>query len=76
MAERMDHGKMHPKGSTPPVEREPIPGERDATTQAPTDKGIVGTTGYGGDLPHDTSDATPNPDDVRRNRWEGGGKTK
>jgi hypothetical protein len=56
--------------------KEPIPGERDPTTEAPTERGIVGTTGYGVDLPADaTADPTLTDDDRRKSRWEGGGRT-
>ena len=57
-------------------QHEPIPGEHDRTTEAATQPGIVGTTGYGADLPADfTGDATLSDDDRRRSRWEGGGRT-
>jgi len=55
---------------------EPIPGERDDTTEAPTPPAIVGTTGYCADLPASTEDSTIDEETARRNRWEGGGKTK
>lgn len=56
--------------------KEPIPGERDPTTEAPTEPGIVGTTGYGGDLPPDPGgDSTLTDDAHKQNRWEGGGRT-
>lgn len=58
-------------------DHEPIPGERDPTTEAPTDKGIVGTTGYGVDLPEDlTNDPTLTDADRQQNRWEGGGRIR
>ncbi len=59
---------------SPLAEREPIPGEHDHTTLAPTEPGIVGTTGFGADLPA-TDDSTVDHETARRNRWEGGGRT-
>ena len=57
--------------------KEPIPGEHDHTTQAPTDRGIVGTTGYGIDLPSDsTNDPTTTDEDRAQARWEGGGRVR
>jgi hypothetical protein len=54
---------------------EPIPGERDNTTQTPTEASIVATTGYGGDLPEGlTSDPTVNEQGHTQSRWEGGGR--
>jgi len=58
------------------MSKERIPGERDETTAAPTAPGIVGTTGYGVDLPGDlTADPTLNESDHQQSRWEGGGRT-
>ena len=51
----------------------PIPGELDATTEAPTEQAIVGTTGYGGDLPADGGPPI-DAETKRRFEWEGGGK--
>ncbi len=56
--------------------KERIPGEHDHTTEAPTEPGIVGTTGFGGDLPPDrTDDPTVSEEQRRQTRWEGGGRT-
>jgi hypothetical protein len=55
-------------------EPEPIPGEHDHTTEAATLPGIVGSTGFGGDLPATNSDVTLNDATVRDRNWEGGGK--
>jgi hypothetical protein len=58
------------------VTKEPIPGERDPSTQTSTEPGIVGTTGYGGDLPADSNqDPTVSDEGRARNKWEGGGRT-
>jgi hypothetical protein len=55
--------------------KEPIPGERDETTAAPTTSGIVGTTGYGGDLPPElTNDPTLTEEEHQQIRWENGGR--
>ena len=53
---------------------EPIPGEVDHTTAMSSQPGIVGTTGYGADVPA-TDD--PTVDDALANeaRWSGGGVT-
>ena len=51
-----------------------IPGEHDQSTLPPSEPGIVGTTGFGADLPA-TDDATVDDETARRSRWEGGGQT-
>jgi hypothetical protein len=53
----------------------PIPGEHDHTTEAPTQPGIVGTTGYGADLPPElTDDPTLTDEERKQVRWEAGGR--
>ncbi len=52
---------------------ERFPGEREADTAMPSQPGIIGTTGYGGDLPATTEDATVNEDMAREKANEGGG---
>ena len=53
---------------------EPIPGEHDHTTEMPTQPGIVGTTGFGEDLPATETDPTLTEEGRQQNRWEGGGR--
>ena len=54
-------------------EHEPIPGELDVTTEAPTEPAIVGRTGYGGDVP--AGEGRPSDAETKRRiEWEGGGK--
>jgi hypothetical protein len=55
-------------------DRRLIPGEHDASTFPPSEPAIVGTTGFGADLPA-TADPTVDDEIARRSRWEGGGKT-
>jgi hypothetical protein len=79
MAERMDHDAMRretPQQRTPAAahEPEPIPGEHDHSTEMPTQPGIVGTTGYGGDVPPETIDSSLNDEERRLIRWENGGR--
>jgi hypothetical protein len=61
---------------SPEHHHEPIPGEHDITTLAPTDRAIVGTTGYGADLPATNEDSTVDEETARHTQWEGGGKTR
>jgi hypothetical protein len=56
-----------------PTDHKPIPGEHDRTTIPPDEPAIVGTTGFGADLPA-TGDSTIDDETARRSRWEGGGK--
>jgi hypothetical protein len=60
--------------ASPEHRHEPIPGEHDHTTEAATSPAIVGTTGYGIDLPVTNEDSTVDEETARRSRWEGGGK--
>lgn len=53
---------------------EPIPGEHDHTAEATTEPAIVGTTGYGVDLPPTTVDPTVDDEEKRVIRWEAGGR--
>jgi hypothetical protein len=53
---------------------EPIPGEHDHSTEAPTPPGIVGTTGFGTDLPYTSDDVTVDDRTARERAWEGGGR--
>jgi hypothetical protein len=71
-------GESHPTDAAAPpgTTREPIPGEHDQTTFPPTEPAIVGTTGFGADLPITNDDPTVDSETAHRNRWEGGGKTK
>ena len=60
-----------------PAVPEPIPGEHDHTTEAPTQPGIVGTTGYGADLPPGLTDDPTLTDEGRKQvRWEAGGRVR
>jgi hypothetical protein len=68
---RLPHGSSAPDRAT---KHEPIPGEHDNTTAAATQPGIVGTTGYGVDVPPETNDVTLTDDDRERVRWEAGGR--
>jgi hypothetical protein len=66
----------HPTDAASPADApEPIPGEHDRTTEQPTQPAIVGTTGFGSDVP--ASEVDPTLDDELRKqvRWEAGGKT-
>ena len=54
-------------------DRRLIPGEHDSSTLPPSEPAIVGTTGFGADLPA-TDDPTVDDETARRSRWEGGGK--
>jgi hypothetical protein len=66
MAEREDPANTN---------RVPVPGEHDHTTEATTEPSIVGTTGYGVDLPSNlTADPTLTEEEHERYRWEGGGR--
>lgn len=58
-----------------PMPKEPIPGEHDHSTEVPTQPGIVGTTGFGGDLPVTNTDPTLTEEERQQSRWEGGGRT-
>jgi hypothetical protein len=69
---RLPHGSSAPDRGN---DHEPIPGEHDNTTAAATLPGIVGTTGYGGDLRPETEDVTLTDEDHERARWQGGGRT-
>jgi hypothetical protein len=55
------------------TEKERFPGEREPDTAMPTQPGIVGTTGFGGDLPPTPEDATVNEEFAREKAIEGGG---
>lgn len=55
---------------------EPIPGEHDHTTEALTPPAIVGSTGFGADLPASNTDPTLDDETKRQIRWEGGGRTR
>lgn len=55
------------------TEKERFPGERESDTAMPSQPGIIGTTGYGGDLPATNEDATVNEDMAREKANEGGG---
>ena len=64
-------------GAPPPrTALERFPGEREADTAMPTQPGIMGTTGFGGDLPETTTDETVNEAMARERANEGGGHTK
>ena len=60
-------------GDVSPARLEPIPGEHDHTTAMTSQPGIVGTTGYGVDVPS-TEDSTVNDELSSEARWEGGGR--
>jgi hypothetical protein len=60
-------------GDVSPARLEPIPGEHDHTTAMTSQPGIVGTTGYGVDVPS-TGDSTVNDELSSDARWEGGGR--
>jgi len=69
-------GESHPHDD--PLSRgtahEPIPGERDRTSEAQTQPAIVGTTGYGVDVPASSVDPTLDEETRKQIRWEGGGR--
>ena len=67
-------GQSHPHDAAREHAREPIPGEHDQTTLPPTEPAIVGSTGFGADLPVESVDPTIDEESARQNRWEGGGK--
>ena len=71
---RQDHAKMQHAAETGVPE--PIPGEHDHSTEAATEPAIVGSTGFGGDLPKQDVDPTVDDDTLRDRRWESGGKVK
>lgn len=52
----------------------PIPGEHDHTSEAQTQPAIVGTTGYGADVPETSVDPTLDEETRKQSRWEGGGR--
>ena len=56
------------------TEKERFPGEREPDTAMTTQPGILGTTGFGGDLPPDGGDATVNEAFAREKEREGGGR--
>jgi hypothetical protein len=58
------------------MEKERFPGEREPDTAMPTQPGIVGTTGFGGDLPETPDDATVSDQLARERANEGGGQSK
>ena len=55
------------------TEKERFPGEREPDTAMTTQPGILGTTGFGGDLPPTPEDATVNEALAREREREGGG---
>lgn len=60
----------------PDATHEPIPGEHDPPAEATTQPGIVGTTGYGTDVPPVEVDTTLDEKARERIRWESGGKRR
>ncbi len=60
----------------PETAHEPIPGEHDHTSEPPTQPGIVGTTGYGVDVPEASVDPTLDEETRRQIRWAGGGRVR
>ena len=71
MAIRPDHEAMRLAAELPTSG--PIPGEHDHTSEPATQPGIVGTTGYGVDLPEASVDPTLDEETRKQSRWEGGG---
>ncbi len=55
------------------TEKERFPGEREPDTAMPTQPGIIGTTGFGGDLPPTPEDATVSEQLAEERAVEGGG---
>ena len=68
--------RMAIKGPSAETAREPIPGEQDHTSEVPTQPGIVGTTGYGVDVPEASVDPTLDEETRKQIRWEGGGRVR
>jgi hypothetical protein len=74
---RVEHVmRMATKGQSAETAHEPIPGEHDHTTEPPTQPGIVGTTGYGVDVPEASADTTLDEEARKQIRWEGGGRVR
>ena len=64
------------EGEAPPAEphgKDRFPGEREADTAMPSQPGLVGTTGFGGDLPPTPVDATVDEALADERAHEGGG---
>lgn len=58
------------------MDKERFPGEREPDTAMPTQEGITGTTGFGGDLSH-ADESIPIDEEKRREaRREGGGEAR
>lgn len=70
--------ESHPHDIAPSrgTAHEPIPGEHDHTSEPQTQPGIVGTTGYGVDVPAASVDSTLDEDTRKQIRWEGGGRVR
>lgn len=56
------------------MSREPIPGEHEPGAEPATEPGIVGSTGYGGDLPPSDMSQTMDEETRRERAREGGGE--
>jgi hypothetical protein len=69
---RQHHDLMRAKAE-PGSPREPFPGERERDTLTTTEKGSVGGTGFGADLPSVNPHATLDEQTAHEHEIEGGG---